>query len=97
MAVFCNKNVIFEAGATDCFVVEAGLAGKNHAGLKKYVGRGFGPSPVNVGNTTTFTLTGLENGKIYYFAIASWSALDDRITGPLSKEVYARPLQRLGK
>jgi len=56
-----------------------------------------GPSPVNVGNTTTYTLTGLENGKIYYFAVASWSSLDDRITGPLSKEVYARPLQRLEK
>ncbi|MBR4180206.1 MAG: fibronectin type III domain-containing protein, partial [Treponema sp.] len=65
----------------------------------EYLGRVAveGPSPVNVGNTTSFTLTGLENGKIYYFAVASWSALDDRITGPLSKEVYARPLQRLGK
>ena len=65
----------------------------------EYLGRVAleGPSPVNVGNTTSFTLTGLENGKIYYFAVASWSALDDRITGPLSKEVFARPLQRLGK
>ena len=64
----------------------------------EYLGRVAleGPSPVNVGNTTSFTLTGLENGKIYYFAVASWSALDDRITGPLSKEVFARPLQRLG-
>lgn len=65
----------------------------------EYLGRiaAEGPSPVNAGNTTTYTLTGLENGKIYYFAIASWSALDDRIVGPLSKEVFARPLQRLGK
>ena len=65
----------------------------------EYLGRVAleGPSPVNVGNTTSFTLTGLENGKIYYFAVASWSALDDRITGPLSKEVFARPLQRLGQ
>ncbi len=65
----------------------------------EYLGRiaAEGPSPVNVGNTTSYTLTGLENGKIYYFAVASWSALDDRIVGPLSKEVFARPLQRLGK
>ena len=64
----------------------------------EYLGRVAleGPSPVNAGNTTSYTLTGLENGKIYYFAVASWSSLDDRITGPLSKEVFARPLQRLG-
>ena len=65
----------------------------------EYLGRVAieGPSPVNVGNTTTYTLTGLENGKIYYFAVASWSSLDDRIIGPLSKEVFARPLKRLGE
>lgn len=56
-----------------------------------------GNSPIKVGNTTSFKLTGLENGKIYYFAIASWSALDDRIVGSLSKEVFARPLERLKK
>lgn len=56
-----------------------------------------GASPINVGNTTSYTITGLENGTIYYFAVASWSSLDDRIVGPLSKEVFARPLQRLGK
>lgn len=56
-----------------------------------------GNSPVNVGNTTSFTLTGLQNGKIYYFAVAAWSALDERISGALSKEVYARPMARLKK
>jgi hypothetical protein len=63
----------------------------------EYLGRFAveGDSPINAGNTTTFKITGLENGKIYYFAIASWSSLDDRIIGPLSKEVYARPLSRL--
>lgn len=54
-----------------------------------------GDSPINVGNTTSFTVTGLENGRIYYFAVATWSALDSRIIGNLSKEVYARPLERL--
>lgn len=54
-----------------------------------------GESPINVGNTTSFTVTGLENGRIYYFAIASWSSVDERIIGALSTEVFARPLERL--
>ena len=37
----------------------------------------------------------LENGKIYYFAVAAWSAYDMRVVGNLSKEVFARPLARL--
>lgn len=63
----------------------------------EYLGRFAieGNSPINVGNITSFTITGLENGKIYYFAIASWSSYDDRIIGPVSKEVFARPLERL--
>jgi len=35
-----------------------------------------------------------KNGKIYYFAIATYSKYDDRIVGTLSKEVYARPLRK---
>ncbi len=63
----------------------------------EYLGRVAieGESPINVGNTTSFTVTGLENGKIYYFAIAAWSAYDMRVVGNLSKEVFARPLARL--
>ena len=63
----------------------------------EYLGRMAveGDSPINVGNTTSFTLTGLENGRIYYFAVAAWSAYDDRVVGKLSKEVFARPLARL--
>lgn len=59
----------------------------------EYLGRTAveGASPVNVGNSTTFTLTGLQNGSIYYFAVAAWSKIDRRMTGPLSKEVHARP------
>lgn len=59
----------------------------------EYLGRAAveGPSPVNVGNTTSLTLTGLKNGTIYYFAISSYSRVDGRINGTLSKEVYARP------
>ena len=63
----------------------------------EYLGRVAieGESPVKVENTTTYTLTGLENGTIYYFAVAAWSSIDDRIIGPLSREVFARPLDRL--
>lgn len=50
-----------------------------------------GSSPVNVGNKTTFTLTGLENGTIYYFAVAAWSVHNENVVGQLSKEVFARP------
>lgn len=56
-----------------------------------------GVSPIKVGNQTAYKITGLENGKIYYFSIASWSNIDDRIVGPLSQEVFARPLERLKK
>lgn len=63
----------------------------------EYLGRiaieGF--SPIDVGNRSSFTVTGLENGKIYYFAIAAYSALDESVIGEKSKEVFARPLARL--
>lgn len=56
-----------------------------------------GSSPINVGNVTETTLTGLENGRIYYFAVSAYSKADGRINGTLSKEVFARPSSRLGK
>lgn len=63
----------------------------------EYLGRVAleGMSPIKLSNITSVELTGLENGKIYYFAIASWSSLDERIIGELSQEVFARPLERL--
>ena len=63
----------------------------------EYLGRvaAEGASPIKSGNITSYSLTGLENGKIYYFAIASWSIYDDRVIGQLSKEVFARPLERI--
>lgn len=62
----------------------------------EYLGRVAveGPSPINVGNTTSVTLTGLENGTIYYFAVASWSRVNENVSGELSKEVFARPKAR---
>lgn len=59
----------------------------------EYLGRNAvqGESPIDVGNVTDYTITGLENGTIYYFAISAYSKIDSRIVGPLSTEVFARP------
>ena len=53
-----------------------------------------GSSPIYVGKKTSIKITGLENGKIYYFAVAGVSASSPQIIGQLSQEVYARPMYR---
>ena len=65
----------------------------------EYLGRAAieGVSPVNAGNSTSITLTGLNNGTIYYFAVSTYSKLDENINGELSNEVFARPSKRLAK
>lgn len=65
----------------------------------EYLGRvaAEGSSPVRVGNTNSITLHGLKNGTIYYFAVAAYSKVDGRILGTLSKEVHARPSERLAR
>ena len=65
----------------------------------EYLGRTAveGASPVKAGNTTSITLTGLKNGTIYYFAVSSYSSIDGRLRGELSREVYARPSKHLVK
>lgn len=62
----------------------------------EYLGRVAleGASPINAGNTTSITLTGLENGTIYYFAVATWSRVNENVVGDLSREVFARPKKR---
>ena len=59
----------------------------------EYLGRSAkeGASPINAGDATSYTVTGLKNGSIYYFAVAAWSKADENIRGDFSKEVYARP------
>lgn len=59
----------------------------------EYLGRAAaeGASPIDAGNSASFRITGLKNGTIYYFAVAARSKADERICGPLSKEVFARP------
>lgn len=53
-----------------------------------------GNSPLDVGNVQSCRLSGLTNGRIYYFAVSAYSSQDTRISGVLSKEVYARPLRK---
>ncbi|MGI5097707.1 hypothetical protein IZU27_09210 [Treponema socranskii] len=59
----------------------------------EYLGRiaREGASPVDAGFMNSMTLTNLKNGTIYYFAVASYSKIDKRIVGTLSRETYARP------
>lgn len=53
-----------------------------------------GPSPIKVDNITSFRLTGLRNGAIYYFAVSTYSKDEERISGNLSNEADARPGRR---
>lgn len=58
-----------------------------------------GPSPVDAGNNLSITLSGLDNGRLYFFAIASYDSPGLRASGGLptaragstSVEVAARP------
>ena len=53
-----------------------------------------GPSPIKVDNITSFRLTGLRNGAIYYFAVSTYSKDEEQISGNLSNEADARPGRR---
>ena len=61
----------------------------------EYLGDSFiaGTSPIDAGNTHNYRITGLQNGKAYYFAVAAYSDGSTRTQGFLSEEVYARPLK----
>ncbi|WP_455382493.1 fibronectin type III domain-containing protein [Salinispira pacifica] len=57
-----------------------------------------GISPVDVGKVTSIKLTGLTNGKLYYFAVSAYDMSrtggpGGRHSGALSAEVAARPLR----
>ncbi|HPY53028.1 MAG TPA: fibronectin type III domain-containing protein, partial [Treponemataceae bacterium] len=55
-----------------------------------------GNSPIQTELQEGFRMNGLQNGKIYYFAIRAYSAVDERIIGPFSKEIWARPRENKG-
>ena len=50
----------------------------------------LGDSPIDVGLATSVTLTGLQNGSLYYFAVSAYDASGIGNTA-LSTEVAARP------
>ncbi len=50
-------------------------------------------SPIDAGNTLKFKIEGLQNGKLYFFAVAAYDEERGGHAGDLSQEVWARPLQ----
>jgi hypothetical protein len=50
-----------------------------------------GKSPIDVGNVTTFELTGLKNGKLYYFAVAAYDLASPPHLSEFHQEKTARP------
>jgi len=50
-------------------------------------------SPIDAGNVTEYKIENLKNGKIYFFAIASYDEDNGEHAGSFSKEVWARPLK----
>ncbi|AAX16966.1 fibronectin type III domain-containing protein [Borrelia hermsii] len=50
-------------------------------------------SPIDVGNQTSFRITGLENGRLYYVSVASYN-LDKSVNeASFSKEISVRPME----
>jgi hypothetical protein len=50
-----------------------------------------GESPIDAGNVTEFEITGLQNGKIYYFTVVAYDDSPIPHKSIFSKEVHARP------
>lgn len=48
-------------------------------------------SPVNAGNTLSYTVPNLENGKIYFFTVAAYDDEEGTRVGTFSQEVWVRP------
>ncbi len=50
-----------------------------------------GKSPIDVGNVTTFELTGLTNGRLYFFAVAAYDDASPPHLSEFHQEKSARP------
>ncbi len=66
-------------------------------GYLVYYGEGSGEylspaSPIDAGNSLSCVIQGLENGKMYYFCVASYGAAGKDFPGPCSPEICLRPL-----
>jgi hypothetical protein len=69
------------------YVVFYGTSPHNYLGL----GSARGDSPIDAGSSTTLEIGGLENGSLYYFAVAAYDTSDPRQQSEFSAEVSARP------
>jgi hypothetical protein len=58
-----------------------------------YLGTGAeeGDSPLDAGASTRLEITGLENGRLYYFAVAAYDDSDPPQLSAFSAELSARP------
>ncbi len=66
-------------------------------GFLVYFGEGQGEylsqgSPVDAGSSLSCVISGLENGKMYYFAVASYGEAGSGLPGDFSPEIAVRPL-----
>ena len=50
-----------------------------------------GPSPIDAGAVSELTVSGLENGRLYYFAVVAYDGTDPPHHSGFSREVSARP------
>jgi hypothetical protein len=59
----------------------------------RYFGRdsSLGNSPIDAGKVTSLEVTGLENGRLYYFAVSAYDESGADGTNVLSRELSARP------
>jgi hypothetical protein len=62
-----------------------------------YQGEGAreGISPINVGNVTSFEVTGLKNGRLYFFAVAAYDSSTPPHLSEFHQEKSARPSEAL--
>jgi len=77
-------------------VIEADVAGYLvYYGIKpgNYFGTGLpaGDSPIDVGKNTSLHLEGLENGKLYYFAVVTYDSSSPPHFSRFSEEISSRP------
>jgi hypothetical protein len=53
----------------------------------------LGPSPLDAGDVSELSITGLQNRKLYYFAVVAYDAADPSHHSLFSKEISARPAE----
>ena len=69
------------------YLVYYGTSPGNYHGT----GADRGPSPIDAGPATELDLEGLENGRLYYFAVVCYDSTDPPHRSAFSGEVSARP------